>query len=264
MSTFRVVQFNMQFGQGWAEEPHQGLVNLDATLEEIRRHNADIILLQEVERAQPGGQQVNPPPQFTRLRAGLPGYDGWFAYPKSDPRELPFGIGLAIFSRTPLRDKARRDLPSPRIEFKFEGTRTTPTDRLLIAATTTMQGRDVRLLNTHLLAFFMLGTSSHVHPEQREIVALQLAESRGPTLLAGDFNVRDHRHLTAQFSAHGFQSVQEREVTWRRQPYVLDHIFYNSPLRVVNHSVVPTLTSDHHLLVADFEFVESAKPRIGV
>jgi endonuclease/exonuclease/phosphatase (EEP) superfamily protein YafD len=48
--------------------------------------------------------------------------------------------------------------------------------------------------------------------------------------------------------------VQDREVTWRRQPYVLDHIFYNSPLRVVNHSVVPTLTSDHHLLVADFEF----------
>jgi hypothetical protein len=38
MSTFRVVQFNMQFGQGWAEEPHQGSIDLNATLAEIRRH----------------------------------------------------------------------------------------------------------------------------------------------------------------------------------------------------------------------------------
>ncbi|HWA85649.1 MAG TPA: endonuclease/exonuclease/phosphatase family protein [Opitutus sp.] len=255
MTTFRFLQFNMQFGQGWDEaNPDDAPMNLDATLAEIRRHAADIIMLQEVELAQAGGAQVNPPPNFTRLREALAGYHGWFCYPKADPRELPFGIGLAIFSRRPLHDEMRLDLPSPPIEFNFRGRKLTPTDRLLIGAKTTVLGREVQLFNTHLLAFFMLGASSTAHPWQRNLVAERLADSSGPTLLSGDFNVSRHEGLVAQFGSRGFSSVQTDEVTWRRRPYVLDHIFYNSPLRPVSHAVVPTSASDHHLLVADFEF----------
>lgn len=256
MSSFRVLQFNMQFGQGWDDaRPDDGPIDLDATLAEIRRHEADLIMLQEVEHARPGGEQLEPPPNYTRLRAGLAGYHGCFAYPRADPRELPFGIGLAIFSRAPLHDFLRLDLPSPAIEFDFYGTRTTPTDRVLIGAKTTVLGREVQLFNTHLLAFFMLGAQSTAHPWQRNIVADQLSASRGPTLLTGDFNVSHHQSLVAQFGARGFSTVQDREVTWRRRPYVLDHIFYNAPLRPIRHEVVPTRSSDHHLLIADFVFV---------
>lgn len=257
MSTFRVLQFNMQYGQGWdAADPDHAPIDLDATLAEIRRHNADVILLQEVERAQPGGVQIEPPPNYTRLAAALTGYHGWFSYPKADPRELPFGIGLAIFSRAPLRDSMRVDLPSPPIAFEFRGEKTTPTDRVLIGAKTTLLGREVQLFNTHLLAFFMLGSTSAEHPAQRELVAAQLAASRLPTILTGDFNVRHHEELVAQFSEHGYASVQQTEVTWRRRAYVLDHIFYNAPLRPMAHAVKPTLASDHHVLVADFAFAE--------
>jgi endonuclease/exonuclease/phosphatase (EEP) superfamily protein YafD len=49
--------------------------------------------------------------------------------------------------------------------------------------------------------------------------------------------------------------VQHTEVTWRRRPYVLDHIFHNPALRPVAYKVEPTPASDHHVLVADFEFV---------
>ncbi len=257
MSTFRVLQFNMQFGQRWdAENPDHAPVDLEATIAEIRRHDADVILLQEVERAQAGGAQLEPPPNYTRLAAALSGYHGWFAYPKADTRELPFGIGLAIFSRAPLHDCVRLDLPSPPVEFVFNDRKTTPTDRLLIGAKTTLLGREVQLYNTHLLAFFMLGTTSAEHPTQRELVAAQLAGSRRPTILTGDFNVSHHADLVAQFSAHGFETVQQTEVTWRRRAYVLDHIFYNAPLRPVRHAVRPTLASDHHALVAEFEFAE--------
>lgn len=257
MSTFRVLQFNMQFGQGWdPAAPDDAPVNLDASIAEIRRHEADVILLQEVERARRGGTQQEPPPNYTRLQQALAGYHGWFSYPKADPRELPFGIGLAIFSRAPLRDLQRTDIASPAVEFEFQGRRTTPTDRLLIGARTTLLGREVQLFNTHLLAFFMLGTTSTAHPWQRQLLADRLASSgERPTLLAGDFNVSRHEALVAQFTAAGFATVQQTEVTWRRRPYVLDHIFYNRPLRPVRHSVVPTLASDHHVLVADFEFV---------
>lgn len=254
MSTFRVLQFNMQFGQGWAEaEPHYGAINLDATISEIRRHNADFVCLQEVERARPHGEQVNPPPNYTRLSAELGYRHGSFAYPKADVRELPFGVGLAILSRTPLHDLTRLDLPSPPIPFAFEGRTTTPTDRLLIGVRSTIHGYEVQLFNTHLLAFFMLGTSSQQHPAQREMVAGKAGESRGPAVLTGDFNVRDHAHLSAQMAAQGYRTVQDHAVTWRRQPFVLDHIFYRGALRLVHHEVVPTMTSDHHVLVADFE-----------
>jgi endonuclease/exonuclease/phosphatase family metal-dependent hydrolase len=255
MSRFRVLQFNMQFGQVWDDTyPDRAPIRLEATLEEINRHDADIILLQEVERALPGGVQFQPPPNYTRLRAELPGYDSWFSYPKADPRELPFGLGLAIFSRTPLRDPMRLDLPSPPIEFDFFGEKKTPTDRLLIGAKTTVLGRDLQLFNTHLLAFFMLGSSSTANPFQRHLVAEQLAASRGPTLLGGDFNVSNHESLVSQFAARGFATVQKTEITWRRRPFVLDHIFHNPALRCVAHRVIPTPASDHHVLTADFEF----------
>jgi endonuclease/exonuclease/phosphatase family metal-dependent hydrolase len=257
MSTFRVLQFNMQFGQIWDDTyPDRAPIRLDATLEEIRAHNADIILLQEVEKALPGGVQLKPPPNYMRLHAELPGYDSWFSYPRADPRELPFGLGLAIFSRGPLRGHIRVDLPSPPIEFEFFGKKTTPTDRLLIGAYTTMLGREVKVYNTHLLAFFMLGSSSTMNPFQRNLVAEQLADSHGPTLLAGDFNVSKHQTLVAQFAEAGYTTVQQTEITWRRRPFVLDHIFHNSQLRCVARRVVPTPASDHHAIVADFEFTK--------
>lgn len=255
MSRFRVLQFNMQFGQIWDDTyPDRAPVRLEATLEEIRAHDADIIMLQEVEQALPGGVQFQPPPNYTRIKAELDGYDSYFSYPKADPRELPFGIGLAIFSRTPLRATTRLDLPSPPIEFEFFGRKTTPTDRLLIGAQTSIGGRELQVFNTHLLAFFMLGSSSEMNPVQRKLVQDQLAASAGPTILAGDFNVSKHHTLIEQFKAAGYRAVQDTEVTWRRRPFVLDHVFYNAGLKPMGHRVVPTPASDHHALVADFEF----------
>jgi len=256
MSRFRVLQFNMQFGQIWDDaNPDRAPIRLKATLEEIRQHDADFILLQEVEQALPGGIQSQPPPNYLRLQDELPGYHSWFSYPKADPRELPFGIGLAIFSRTPLHTMTRLDLPSPPIEFDFFGKKTTPTDRLLIGAKTSIHGRELQLFNTHLLAFFMLGSSSEANPDQRNRVAEQLAASRGATILAGDFNVSNHDSLVSQFAERGFQTVQETAVTWRRRPFVLDHVFHNGGLRCIRHRVKPTPASDHHVVVADFEFV---------
>ena len=116
MNRFRVSQFNMQFGQIWDDAyPDRAPIRLDATLQELQRHEADLIILQEVERASPGGVQATVPPNFTWLRQQLAGYDSWFSYPKADPRELPFGIGLAIFSRTPLRERVRRPLAGVRV-----------------------------------------------------------------------------------------------------------------------------------------------------
>jgi endonuclease/exonuclease/phosphatase family metal-dependent hydrolase len=253
---FKVLQFNMQYGQIWDDAyPDHAPIRLDATLREIRSHDADIVMLQEVERTQPGGAQANPPPHYTRLQQELKEYDSYFSYPKPDERELPFGIGLAIFSKTPLRENVCLNLPSPPVEFDFFGEKKTPTDRLLIGATTTISGRNVRLLNTHLLAFFMLNTSSEDYLDQRKLVEEQLRKSAAmPTLLTGDFNVSKHQSLIQQFADAGYKTAQSTEITWRRRPYVLDHIFYNDWLRPTGCWVKPTPASDHHTVSAEFEF----------
>ena len=255
MSAFKVLQFNMQFGQIWDDAyPDHAPQDLDLTISEIRKQNADIILLQEVEQGWPGGAQIQPPPNYMQLQAWLSGYDSYFSYPKSDPRELPFGIGLAIFSKAPLRDPLRLDLPSPPVEFEFKGKKLTPTDRLLIGASTTLGRHDLRIFNAHLLAFFMLQASSEEHPGQRQLVADQLRASKGPTLLGGDFNVSNHHILVRQFTRAGYKTAQTKKVTWRRRPLVLDHIFYNKHLRLVRYAVKPTPASDHHMLVAELDF----------
>ncbi|MDD3179799.1 MAG: endonuclease/exonuclease/phosphatase family protein [Opitutaceae bacterium] len=253
--TFKILQFNMQFGQIWDDAyPDRAPIRLDQTIEEIRSHDADIVLLQEVEHAQPGGVQAPVPPNYSKLRQALSAYDSFFSYPKADPRELPFGIGLAIFSKTPLRDTMRLDLPSPPVAFDFFGETKTPTDRVLIGAKTLLFGRELQILNTHLLAFFMLHSSSEEHIEQRTMVANLLKSCSGPAVLGGDFNTSNHDSLVRQFGDVGYRTVQTTEITWRRRPYVLDHIFYNAHLRPVAHKIKPTLASDHHVLVADFAF----------
>ncbi|MDD2929673.1 MAG: endonuclease/exonuclease/phosphatase family protein [Sideroxydans sp.] len=244
----------MQFGQIWDDAyPDHAPVDLEQTIAEIKRQNADIVLLQEVEHAEPGGKQIFPPPNYTRLKAALAEYDSYFSYPREDARELPFGIGLAIFSRSKLFDTTRLDLPSPPIEFNFNGEIKTPTDRLLIGAKTKIAGREVQLFNTHLLAFFMLKSSSSVYPEQREMVVSHLRQSKLPTLLGGDFNVSGHETLVDQFEEAGFSTAQISEITWRRMPLVLDHVFFNDKLRCVGQQVIPTLSSDHHLLRVELE-----------
>jgi endonuclease/exonuclease/phosphatase family metal-dependent hydrolase len=258
MKSLKVLQLNMQFGQTWDDaDPDHAPVDLGLTIEEIRSHGADVVLLQEVEQGRPGGKQVDPPPNYTRLRRELTGYDSYFSYPKADPRELPFGIGLAIFSKTPLSNTHRRELPSPPVEFEFKGRKTTPTDRLLIGANTRVDGRELRLFNTHLLAFFMINTETQDHPVQRRLVIEALRETDGPTLLGGDFNVLSHRALSRQFATAGYRTVQLEQPTWRRDSFVLDHIFYSRHLRLLSHAVKPTRASDHHALVAEFELTSS-------
>ncbi len=254
MQRFSVLQFNMQFGQVWDDAyPDHAPIDLEQTIAEIKRQDADIILLQEVEHAEPGGKQIDPPPNYTRLKAALPEYDSYFSYPKADERELPFGIGLAIFSRTKLFDLSKLDLPSPLIEFNFNGETKTPTDRLLIGAKTEIGDKTIQLFNTHLLAFFMLKSSSTIHPEQREMVVDQLQKSKLPTLLGGDFNVSGHETLVTQFEEAGYSTAQYSEITWRRMPLVLDHVFFNDQIRCVNQQVIPTTSSDHHLLRVELE-----------
>lgn len=253
---FSALTFNMQNGQVWDENnPDSSEVNFAKAIEFVREQDADIVFLQEVERGYEGGAQVEPPPHYSRLKAALPGYDSVFGYPVPNPLEIPFGLGLAILSKTPLRDFRRIDLPAADITFEFAGIKRSPSQRLLLDAKADIEGRTVRLLNTHLQAFFMIKASSNDFPAQRNLVEAELPKFAGPTLLAGDFNSAPEETVVQQYKGAGFRASQTTEITWRRMPFVLDHIFYNAPLRLESCTVIPTLASDHHAVRSEFSFL---------
>ncbi|MEI6071575.1 MAG: endonuclease/exonuclease/phosphatase family protein [Verrucomicrobiae bacterium] len=253
--TFSALTFNMQNGQPWDEAaPDDPRVDLEGTCEFLGAQDADVIFLQEVERGFEGGAQMDPPPHYSFLRSRLRGYDSVFSYPPPNESELPFGLGLAIFSKSKLRDFERIDLPAAAMVFEYGGQPRIPSQRLLIAASTVIHGRQVQLLNTHLQAFFMIGSSSAEHPAQRDIVEAVLRAQQGPAILAGDLNSAPGEGIVEQFAAAGFRTVQNEEVTWRRMPFVLDHLFFNSPIRLASRAVIPTLCSDHHAVRAEFAF----------
>jgi endonuclease/exonuclease/phosphatase family metal-dependent hydrolase len=253
---FSALTFNMQNGQVWDEkDPDGSEVNFTKAIEFVREQDADIVFLQEVERGYEGGRQIEPPPHYTRLRESLPEYHAVFAYPEPNPLEIPFGLGLAILCKTPLTGFRRVDLPAAEITFEYAGIRRAPSKRLLIEAETILEGRQVRLLNTHLQAFFMIKGSSNDQPTQRNIVESELVRSTSPTLLGGDFNSAPEETVVEQFERVGFRASQTTEITWRRMPFVLDHLFYNAPLRLESCRVIPTLASDHHAVRSEYSFV---------
>lgn len=255
MATFRLLQFNMQFGQVWDDSnPDDAPVRLDETVKTISLYDADVILLQEVEKAQPGGGQVQPPPNFTCLQKALSGYHSVFAYPPEDERELPFGIGLAIFSKYPILDTKTVTLPGAPIAFEFEGEKTSPTDRVLLSARIEIEGKCVQVLNTHLQAYFMINASGDDYPEQRDIALEEALGVDGPMIMAGDFNCVPGEKLLNFYEKAGLRTMQQDTVTWKRMPYVLDHIFFNDQLTLKGGTVDEVVASDHHVLVADFKF----------
>lgn len=254
MGTFRLLQFNMQYGQVWdPSKPDSAPTRLEDTVRTLSLYDADIIMLQEVEQVQAGGQQVQPPPNFEYLKQALPNYQSVFAYPPQDTRELPFGFGLAIFSRFPILTSKTTTLPGAPLMFEFEGEKTSPTDRVLLTSEIDVNGKCIQLMNTQLQAYFMINASSDDYPQQREIVLEQSMSFEGPVVLTGDFNTAPNEQLVASYEAAGLRTMQKDSVTWKRMPYVLDHIFFNNHLVLKGGTVDEVLSSDHHLLVADFE-----------
>ncbi len=124
---FSALTFNMQNGQVWDEGNPDGTeVDLDRAIAFLRAQDADVVFLQEVERGYEGGKQIEPPPHYSLLKEALKGYDSVFGYPAPNPLEIPFGLGLAIFSKTPLRNFYRVDLPAAEISFEYAGIRRAP------------------------------------------------------------------------------------------------------------------------------------------
>ncbi len=147
------------------ENPDDTTVNLEGTVAFLREQDADVVFLQEVEQGYEGGKQQDPPPHYTYLKEALPKMTIlYLAIRWKILWRFPSAWAWLFSPKRRCRNFFRVDLPPAEISFEYGGIARNPSNRLLIGAETDIEGNSVRLLNTHLRAFFMIGATSNDHP----------------------------------------------------------------------------------------------------
>jgi endonuclease/exonuclease/phosphatase family metal-dependent hydrolase len=155
----------------------------------------------------------------------------------------PGGYGQAILSAAPMTDPVVVEYPEGGSE-----------DRGYMAVTTTVDGRAVRVFNTHLAE----RRQEAVRADQTRVLAAEAAR-HDRAILLGDFNaVPDAAELDRIWALAADTDPQCRpSVTGTCKPTTdwqskFDYIFLRGVTSLA-HSVRPTPYSDHHVLHADLD-----------
>ncbi|MFJ7074020.1 endonuclease/exonuclease/phosphatase family protein [Streptomyces sp. NPDC098781] len=155
----------------------------------------------------------------------------------------PGAYGQAILSAAPMTDPVRVEYPDGGSE-----------DRGYLAVTTTVDGRSVRVFNTHLAH----RRQEAVRAEQIGVLAEEVAQ-QDRAIVLGDFNaVPDAPELTKMWTLATDTDPQchpsatgtcEPTTDWQTK---FDYVFLRG-IVPLDHRVRPTPSSDHHLLHTDLD-----------
>ena len=179
--------------------------------------------------------------------------------------------GIAVLSRYPFEIKKSINLPShpttsmpgrkfPFLKYFFE-------PRHAIWTSVTMNGREIYFVNTHLSL-----RADERFEQVKSLLGqewLNMESHKVPTIVCGDFNEgprsRGHQLIKASFSEvkSSMNSKHSKKTFFSRLPlFEVDHIFFNSNLRVesvsVPHTRLTRIASDHLPVMADFSFIQES------
>lgn len=271
----RLLCWNIHFGAGAALNdarrfpPQEVLANLVSIAAVARELNAEVLVLQEVDRLADRSARID---QLQRLRE-LSGLEhaafamtwdaAWVPYPIFARPNAQYGrvlSGQAVLSRYPIAGHRRVALPQPgrygRVHNHFY------LHRCAQEVVLELGGRSLTLVNVHLEAFDLANRRLHVRQ-----LAAQLQSAAGPTLCLGDFNAippeaaQQHTFEDEPSADHqGDDSLEVlRALGWAelgdggltfpswRPDRRLDHVFASPGLRARGGTVPPLAecASDH-------------------
>lgn len=216
----RVVTFNMRHAKGM-----DGRVNINRTLQLLKRTEADVIALQEVDRY--------------RLRSGFQDQAAYLA--KNLGMDWRFSASLdgavnqygnAILSRYPIIDQEVKYLPGQE-------------RRSVLQVRIREGGQLLSVVTTHL--------SVHVEERQRQMPLLLdfLSAVHGAAVLTGDFNMETANTLMWGLQDEWRQANLQQPARTVAGGGQFDHIFLKGPLHAARTQNIAADVSDHFPVVAD-------------
>ncbi len=205
---------------------------IDAIAADIRAENPDVVCVQEIDQnvERSGSRDV------LRELAAAVGMNYEF-YPTIELQGGTYGLG--ILSVYPLESCAMVPLETRRAD----------EDRVLASATINVDGKPIKIYNTHL-SF----EDTDQRRKQWDFLNETLAGESLPFVLTGDFNVSDISEfsiLTGVTAINNAQTQYETFVGEGEDGFrCLDNIFVSDDLTVESHHMGSTSASDHRPLTA--------------
>ena len=233
--SLRVMSYNIHHAEGI-----DGELNVKRIADVIRRHDPDIVALQEVDR---GTKRVARRDLLAELSEAT-GFGKAFAK-TLDYQGGDYGIG--ILSRFPILEKEKTF-------FERVGS---GEPRVLLKVAVKMQHHRLWILNTHL---DHQATDSELAPIV-ETIATRAGNHRGnPVILLGDFNQTPSTPSYQMLARHFDDAWRDAQQTDGGDTYPsrnpskrIDYVFVHkpSPIRVLGACVAQSPASDHLPVIAD-------------
>jgi endonuclease/exonuclease/phosphatase family metal-dependent hydrolase len=254
----RLATFNILHGRS----PADGRVDVERFAAAVRRIDADVLALQEVDRHQERSAGADltavaadamgaAEHRFVAALAGTPGATWLAATGEEQPDSAAYGI--ALLSRYPVHDWHVVRLPAlrRRVPMLFPGRRRPvlvhDEPRVAVAALVQLPQGEATVVATHLT--FLPGWNAH---QLRRLVR-QLAGSHRPLVVMGDLNMEPHLAARASGLRPLVSAPTYPVADPRRQ---LDHVLADgrigdAALGAVTGTSLPLPLSDHRALVVD-------------
>lgn len=236
-ATFKVLVYNVHAGKDAA-----GKDNLQRVADVVRDANADIVLLQEVDKGTRRSGGVDQPAEYARRTGYQVRFGKSLDYDGGD-------YGIAILSRWPIRRDSTVHLP---VEPPQERSGGSHEPRVAMFAEVAAPFGNLVVFNTHIDA------SGDERWRLQEIQTIQriaraaLRDGAKHVLFGGDFNSTPESAVQTQLRANGFNDAWQRCGTGEGLSYPadsskkrIDYLFLLAGAECTEARVVNTQASDH-------------------
>jgi endonuclease/exonuclease/phosphatase family metal-dependent hydrolase len=228
----RVLVYNIHAGKD-----AKGVDNLARVAELVRSTNADIALLQEVDRGTTRSGKVDQPDVLSKLTGFDIAFGKTLDYQGGD-------YGIAILSRWPIRNDTLIRLPVNPPQARSGGLYE---PRGALRATIQVPGGSVEVVNTHIDA-----AREDFYRRQEMTTILQLAAQRQSTLVGGDLNAEPGSAVIEMIRGSPVRDAWAECGTGAGLSYPadkpvkrIDYLLVPSGWRCVTGTVIETDASDH-------------------
>lgn len=246
--TLPVMTYNIRHGEGM-----DGKVNLQRIAEVIRRQEASIVCLQEVDR------YYSPRSGFEDQAGAIAAmlemehcYGANIDLEPAGPGEQRRQYGLAILSRFPILEYSNTHLP--RLDPANE-------QRGLLKATIEVEGVRLSFYNTHPQVDLRMRNNTEERAAQVRTILDQVRQNSDPVILMGDFNARPSSPELAPLSEMLVDAFAERGSTdftctfSTTRPVVrIDYIFVSPAIQIeqitIPNDPLVASASDHFPVAA--------------